>query len=266
VNVLDDGDRWLARGLRAVAALLLTVAAALGLAVLARGVLGLVETDPRDLLPAARATLACAAVATALGALPGVAVAVYAAELSTGAWRERGVRLLETCAALPGVVFGFAALRLLGLLGVDRANTLVTGAALAVMILPTVALLSVEALRGAPEALREASEALGASAWQTAWRIVVPSRWRGLAAAACVGFARAAGETAAVQLLASRGGGPRTLTARIIDDLPRAPPSSAWNHSLFAMSLVLLVLSTGVVMLARPPARSNPSDEPSSRR
>jgi ABC-type phosphate transport system permease subunit len=215
---------------------------------------------------AALATLACAAVATLLGALPGVAVAVYAAELSAAPWRERALRLLETCAALPGVVFGFAALRLLGLLGVERASTLVTGATLAVMILPTVALLSVEALRGAPAELREAGEALGASAWQTAWHIVVPSRWRGLASAVGVGFARAAGETAAVLLLASRGGGPRTLAARILDDLPRAPPSPAWNHPLFAMSLLLLALSTGVVMLARPPARSRPSDEPSSRR
>ena len=215
---------------------------------------------------AALATLACCAVATALGALPGVAVAVYAAELSSGVWRERGLRLLETCAALPGVVFGFAALRLLGLLGVDRADALVTGTALGVMILPTVALLSVEALRGAPEALREAGEALGASTWQTAWRIVVPSRWRGLVAAVCAGFARAAGEAAAVQLLSLRGGGPRTLAARILDDLPRASPSPAWNHSLLTTSLLLLLLSTGVVMLARPPAPSSPSDEPSSRR
>ncbi|MBK8693387.1 MAG: ABC transporter permease subunit [Deltaproteobacteria bacterium] len=266
MNVLDTGDRWLARALRAVAALLLTGSAALAAAMLARGVHGLVETDLRALLPATRATLSCAVVATALGAVPGMAVAVYTAELSEGPWRERAVRVLEVCAALPGVVFGFAALRLLGLLGVERGSTLVTGVVLAVMILPTVALLSVEALRSAPEALREASEALGASAWQTTWRVVVPSRWRGLAAAGGAGFARAAGETVAVQLLASRGGGPRTLTARIIDELPRAPPSSAWNHSLFAMSLMLLILSTGVALLARPPARSSPSDEPSSLR
>lgn len=262
---LDAGDRWLARSLRAVAALLLTGSALLAATVLARGVVGLAHNDPRDLLPAIRATLACAAVATALGALPGVAVAVYAAELSSDAWRRHAVRVLDVCAALPGVVFGFAALRLLGALGVERANTLATGAVLAVMILPTVALLSLAALRGAPESLREASEALGASAWQTAWRVVVRSRWRGLAAAVCSGFARATGETVAVQLLAARGGGPRTLTARIIDELPLAPPSSPWNHSLFTMSLVLLVLSTGVVLLARPPARSSPSDEPFSR-
>jgi len=265
VNALDAGDRWLARGLRATAALLLTGAALLAAAVLARGALGLVETDPRALLPAVRATLACAAVATLLGALPGVAVAVYAAELGPAAGRARAAGVLEVCAALPGVVIGYAALRGLGALGVARAGTLVTGAVLGVMILPTVALLSIAALRGAPESLREASEALGASAWQTTWRIVVPSRWRGLVAAASSGFARAAGETVAVQLLAARAGGPRTLTARILDELPHAPPSSPWNHSLFAMSLVLLVLSTGVGLLARPPGRSRPSAGGSSR-
>ena len=207
-----------------------------------------------DVLPATLATLACAAVATLLGALPGVVVAVYLSELSPPAWRARVTRLLEVAAALPGVVLGFAAVRLLP----SRGSTLATGAVLAVMILPTVALLSLAALRGAPESLREASEALGASSWQTAWRIVVPSRWRNLAAAACTGFARAAGETVAVLLLADRAGGPRTLTARLIDGLPRAPTS--WNHSsLLAMSLVLLVLSTGVVLLSRPPDRGSPS-------
>ena len=154
----------------------------------------------------------------------------------------------------------------LGELGVARAGTIVTGAVLGVMILPTVARLAGSTLRAAPESLREASDALGASAWQTAWRVVVPSRGRGLVAAVGAGFARAAGETVAVQLLAARGGGPRTLTARIIDELPGAPTPSAWNHSLFAMCLVLLLLSTGVALLARPPARSSPSDEPSSLR
>ena len=52
MNVLDTGDRWLARALRAVAALLLTGSAALAAAMLARGVHGLVETDLRALLPA----------------------------------------------------------------------------------------------------------------------------------------------------------------------------------------------------------------------
>lgn len=205
-----------------------------------------------DLLAATLATLACAAVATLLGALPGVAVAVYLSELAAPAWRARVARLLEVAAALPGVVLGFAALRLLP----ARGGTLATGAVLAVMILPTVALLSLAALRGAPESLREASEALGASSWQTAWRIVVPSRWRYLAAAACTGFARAAGETVAVLLLADHAGGPRTLTARLIDSIPRA--ATSWNHpSLLAMSLVLLVLSTGVVLLSRPPDRGS---------
>lgn len=203
-----------------------------------------------DLLPATLATLACAAVATLLGALPGLAVAVHLSELSAPAWRARVTRVLEVAAALPGVVLGYAAVRLLPALGVHRAGALVTGAVLAVMILPTVALLSLAALRGAPETLREASEALGASTWQTAWRIVVPSRWRNLLAATCTGFARAAGETVAVLLLAERSGGPRTLSARIIEGLPRAP-AQPWNQPLLAMSLVLLVLSTGVVLLSR---------------
>ncbi len=266
MSPLGVGDRWLARALRACATLLFTGSAVLAAAVLARGVLGLIENNPRDLLPATRATLACAGFATLLGALPGFAAAVYSAELAPEAWRVRVVRVLEVCAALPGVVFGFAALRVLRVLGVTHATTLITGLVLAVMILPTVALLSVAALRCAPESLREASEALGASVWQTTWRVVVPAHWRGLAAAGCSGFARAAGETVAVQLLAAHSGGPHTLTSRIIDELPRAPPSSSWNHSLFAMSLVLLILSTGVVLLARPPARSSPSDEASSRR
>jgi ABC-type phosphate transport system permease subunit len=264
VNALDAGDRWLARALRAVAALVLTAAAALGAAVLGRGALSLAALDPRDLLPPTAATLACAAVATLVGALPALGVAVYAAELGPPAWRDRVVRLLAACAALPGVVFGFAALRAMAALGLRHASTALTGAVLGAMILPTVALLAVAALRDAPESLREASEALGATAWQAVWRVVVPARRRALVAAVGVGFARAAGETVAVQLLAARAGGPETLTARIIDGLPRAAPSPAWNQPPLAMSLVLLVLSTGVALLARPPGRSRPSDAPSS--
>lgn len=214
---------------------------------------------PAEVLPAVGATLACAAVATALGALPGLAVAVYVSELCPPAWQPRVARVLEVGAALPGVVFGYAAVRLLPALGVRHADVLVTGAVLGVMVLPTAALLSLAALRGAPESLREAGEALGASDWQTAWGIVVPSRGRSLAAAVATGFARAAGETVAVLLLAARLGGPRTLTARLIDALP-----TPWNQPLLATSLVLLALSTGVALLSRPAGGSSAPAEASS--
>ena len=133
------------------------------------------------------------------------------------------------------------------------------------MIAPTVLLLSLDALSRVPRALRDASAALGASPWQTAFSVSVPYGWRGLLVATFFGFARAAGETMAVQMVI---GGARTPPARLLlladdDDLgadrhghaggaARAPRE---NDVLYSMALVLLVVSVLVVLVTRALAR-----------
>jgi phosphate transport system permease protein len=132
------------------------------------------------------------------------------------------------------------------------------------MIAPTVLLLSLDALSRVPRALREASAALGASPWQTAFQVSFPYAWRGLLVAIFFGFARAAGETMAVQMVI---GGARklvtdpfspttTISAQIVMDMQEARPDTVQSDVLFSMALVLLVVSVAVVLVTRILARS----------
>jgi phosphate transport system permease protein len=110
-----------------------------------------------------------------------------------------------------------------------------------------------------PQPLRDASAALGASPWQTAMRVVVPHGWRGIIVAVFFGFARAAGETMAVQMVI---GGARklpesafspttTISTQIVMDMQNARPDTPSSDVLFSMSLVLLVVAVAVVLFTR---------------
>jgi phosphate transport system permease protein len=179
---------------------------------------------------------------------------------------------MEIYAAVPSVVYGWLALvYLVPVMGV-LAHALygpdsdVSGEGLATsavllggMIAPTVMILSVDALSRVPHNLREASAALGASPWQTAFRVVMPYAWRGLLVAVFFGFARAAGETMAVQMVI---GGARlippnlfrpttTISSQIVVDMQNSAPGTPANDALFSMALVLLVVSVGVVLVTR---------------
>src|SRR5271170_7023261 len=131
------------------------------------------------------------------------------------------------------------------------------------MIVPTVTILSLDALARVPQSLRDASAALGASPLQTAFRVVMPGAWRGLLVAVFYGFARAAGETMAVQMVI---GGARklatnlftpttTISAQIVMDMQEARPGTVQSNVLFSMALILLVVSVVVVIVTRTLAR-----------
>jgi phosphate transport system permease protein len=181
-------------------------------------------------------------------------------------------RLFEITSAVPSVVYGWLALAYLvpaierlahRLYGEDAQvggeGLLSAAILLGVMIVPTVTILSLDALARVPQSLRDASAALGASPLQTAFRVVMPGAWRGLLVAVFYGFARAAGETMAVQMVI---GGARqlapnvfapttTISTQIVMDMQNAMPGSPESDALYAMALVLLVLSSGVVLITR---------------
>jgi phosphate transport system permease protein len=208
-----------------------------------------------------------------LGAAPAVLAAVWLTEFASDAVRRGYRRVMEVASAVPSVVYGWLALVHLvplverlahALLGSDAPVTgegLASSAILlAVMIAPTVMLLSLDALSRVPRSLREASAALGASPWQTAFTVSVPYGWRGVLIATFFGFARAAGETMAVQMVI--GGARRlpreflfspttTISAQIVMDMQEARPGTPENDVLYSMALVLLVVSVGVVLVTR---------------
>lgn len=208
-----------------------------------------------------------------LGAAPAVLAAVWLTEFAPDAVRRAYRRIMEVASAVPSVVYGWLALvHLVPLFeklahAVRGADAAVTGEGLAasafllaVMIAPTVMLLSLDALSRVPRSLREASAALGASPWQTAFTVSVPYGWRGVLIATFFGFARAAGETMAVQMVI--GGARRlprdflfspttTISAQIVMDMQEARPGTTENDVLYSMALVLLVVSVGVVLVTR---------------
>mgnify|MGYP002780531685 CR=1 FL=1 len=224
-------------------------------------------------------TLTSALGAVFVGAVPAVLTAIWLTELAPPGVKQGYRRLMEVASALPSVVYGWLALmHLVPLMGrvaaaLHPAHERVGGEGLAtasvllgVMIAPTVLLLSLDALARVPQPLREASLALGGSVLDTAFRVVLPCAWRGVVVAVFFGFARAAGETMAVQMVI---GGARqlpstlfspttTISTQVVMDMQNARPHTPEHDVLFAMSLVLLVLSTIIVLFTRAIARGRP--------
>lgn len=231
-------------------------------------------------LPLVFGTVASASLAIMLGALPAVLVALWVSELSPRRIGPLFRRTMEIATALPSVVYGWLALEHLvpgmanvaHLLHPTRAGLggeglATSGLLLAVMIAPTVALLSLDAFARVPPTMREASVALGASKLRTAFSIVLPRAKAGVLLAVFFGFARAAGETMAVQMVV---GGARvlpetafspttTISAQIVMDMQNARPGTKESDVLYAMALVLLVLSSAVVLATRAMLRRSAS-------
>lgn len=129
----------------------------------------------------------------------GVGTAIYMTEV--GGKLSRVVRtVVEAMTALPSIVAGlFIYSTLIILLGLPNSG-LAAAMAISVMMLPIIARASDVVLRVVPGGLREASLALGASRWQTVWRVVLPTARPGLATALILGVARGIGETSPVLL------------------------------------------------------------------
>jgi phosphate transport system permease protein len=255
--------------------------AAAGIGALLTGRVWKPEADSYGGLALIVGTFASASGALVLGAVPAVLAAVWLTEFAPPGIKVAERRILEVASAIPSVVYGWLALVYLVpvVFSVARAvrgsDAAVTGEGLAsaalllaVMVAPTVMLLSLDALARVPRALRDASAALGASPWQTAFRVSVPYAWRGLLIAVFFGFARAAGETMAVQMVI--GGARRlpkdflfspttTISAQIVMDMQEARPGTAQNDVLFSMALVLLFVSVVVVLATRLLGRQSPS-------
>ena len=158
-----------------------------------------------------------------------------------------------------GLVGGFADTR--GDLGVPESsgvmgqysqrNALIVGFVMGFAVIPIIYTLAEDALSSVPRALREGSLGAGATPWQTASRIVIPTAMSGLFGALMVGLGRAVGETMVV--LMATGSTPimnwnmfsgfRTLSANIATELPEAPPGATHYRVLFLAALVLFAMT-----------------------
>ncbi len=194
----------------------------------------------------------------------GLACAFYISEFCSPKIREIYKILIEFLAAIPSVVWGFIAIMMINPAIIHTFNVpiglniLNASVILALMSLPLIVSVGEDALRAVPETYREASEALGATKWEVATRVLLPAAKNGLMAAALLGVGRALGETMAVlmatghsiQIPHSIFEPGRTLTATIAAELGESPKGGEHYQSLFAIGLVLFVLSFMVNLAA----------------
>ncbi|MCY3946037.1 MAG: phosphate ABC transporter permease subunit PstC [Anaerolineaceae bacterium] len=195
-----------------------------------------------------------------LTALPvGLGVAIYLSEFASTRVRSLVKPVLELLVGVPTVVFGYFALTwmtplLQQIIGpeVKQFNTLSAGLVMGIMIVPTIASISEDALGAVPRALREASYALGATRQETIRRAVLPAAVSGIMAAFLLGISRAVGETMIVALAAGAGPnftfnpleGAETMTGHIVRI---SGGDISYNtidyNSLFAIGLLLFLLT-----------------------
>lgn len=180
-------------------------------------------------------------------------------------WDRRQFALMDLGKLLLGVVgvfaLAFACAALLSSLGFDPRgsfvdtyvprNALIVGFVMGFAVIPIIYTISEDALSTVPEHLRSASLGAGATPWQTATRIVVPTAMSGLFSALMVGLGRAVGETMIVLMAAGNTPvmewnifeGFRTLSANIAVELPEAVRNSTHYRTLFLAALVLFLLT-----------------------
>jgi len=183
--------------------------------------------------------------------------AVYVAEVARPLLKEAVKPFIELLAGIPSVVYGFVALTVLAdithqLTGsVHRLNALNGALILAVMVVPTIVSISEDAITSVPREYREAAYALGADKWETTSKVVFPSALSGIMVAIMLGLGRAIGETMAV--LMATGNAPlltfdilssvQTMTAVIAIEMGEVTFGSTHFHALFAVGLLLLVIT-----------------------
>ena len=140
----------------------------------------------------------------------------------------------------------------------EQRNSVVVGFAMGFAVIPIIFTISEDALSNVPNYLRSASYALGASRWQTAWRVVLPTASAGIFSAVMIGLGRAVGETMIVVMATGNTpimdlnpfSGMRTLAANIAVELPEAPHHSTLYRALFLGAMLLFILTFAINTVA----------------
>ena len=169
----------------------------------------LFSTREYGVLPLLGATLLITLIALAVAVPVGLGAAVYLSEYANRRVRAALKPALEVLAGVPTVVYGFFALNFVtprlqdwwpGDSGPDFQNALSAGLVMGVMIIPTVASLSEDAMAAVPQSLRDGAYALGSGKRVVSVRVVVPAALSGIVAACVLGVSRAIGETMIVAI------------------------------------------------------------------
>ncbi len=209
-------------------------------------------------------TLLVTAGAMAIAVPIGLAVAAYLSDVAHWRVREIVKPVIEILAGIPSVVVGFLGIVLFGpliarIFHAGHGLTALNGSfLLAVMALPTIISISEDSLSAVPHAYGEASMALGASKWQTLARVRMPAALSGIIASFMLGMGRAIGETMTVLMATGNARSfprgllspVRTMTADIAIELGEVPYFTTHYYALFAVGLVLFLMTFAVNIAA----------------
>ncbi len=193
-----------------------------------------------------------------------IGAAVFMTEISPKFGKKVLQPVIELLVGIPSVVYGFVGLSIV----VPFLRNTFTGSGfgilagtivLAVMILPTITSLSVDAIEGVSNSLREASLSLGATRWQTIFRVVLKTARPGLLTAIVFGMARAFGEALAVQMVIGNASvlphslvePASTLTSILTMGMGNSIMGQVENNALWSLALVLLFMSLFFILCVR---------------
>jgi phosphate transport system permease protein len=208
------------------------------------------------ILPLLAGTLSTTLVAIIVALPLGISIAIYLSEYASPRVRTTFKPLLEVLAAVPTVVYGFFALMVVTpflkeyIPSLATFNALSAGIVMGVMIIPMVSSLSEDALHAVPKSLREASFGMGATRFQTSFRVLVPAASSGIIVSVILAISRAIGETMIVTIAAGQQPNltlnpletVETITAYIVQvSLGDVPHGSIEYRTIFAAGLMLFV-------------------------
>lgn len=210
------------------------------------------------ILPLLAGTLLTTTIAILVAVPVGLMIAVYLNEYASPRFTSFVKPILEVLAAIPTVVYGFFALQFVTPLlqkiipGLGGFNALAPGLVMGIMIIPYITSLSEDALRAVPRSLREASYGMGATRFQTAFRVMIPAASSGIIVSIILAISRALGETMIVAIAA--GQEPKltfnplesveTITTYIVQvSMGDVPQDSLEYKTIFAAGLTLFIFT-----------------------
>ena len=210
------------------------------------------------ILPLVTGTLLVTSIAVIVALPIGLIVAIYLSEYAPHKIREITKPILELLAAVPTVVYGYFALLFLTPIlqkfipDLSGFNALSPGIIMGIMIIPYVSSVSEDSMKAVPMHIREGSYAMGATKFQTSFKVIIPSAFSGIAAAFIIGISRAIGETMVVAIAA--GMMPnltfnpiepiQTLTAYIVGvSLGDVPHGTVEYKTIFAAGITLFLMT-----------------------
>jgi phosphate transport system permease protein len=219
------------------------------------------------ILPLISGTIVVTIGATLVSVPLGLSTAIFIAEIAPRWAKEILKPLVEVLAGLPSVMLGFLGILVVApfirtATNIPTGLTAFTGALiLGMMAIPTIVSVAEDTLDAVPRTYREAALAMGATEWQTIWRVTLPAARSGVLTAIMLGIGRAIGETMTVMMVT--GNAPvlltgldslfrpvRTMTATIAAEMGEVANGSVHYHVLFLIGITLFLISLIVNMAA----------------